>query len=82
MVQIVNTIFVGWIVSSILKRDEQYQEKSFGNKIIIGVSCFLFFVIYGFITNMITIFGPGVLLSIVSYWDYYKGNHIVETMDD
>ncbi|URN93818.1 MAG: hypothetical protein NAG76_18600 [Candidatus Pristimantibacillus lignocellulolyticus] len=72
MIQIINTLIIGMVVSSVLNKKEKYQDRILLRIILIGLWCLLYFLAYGISTNIITIFGPGALLVGYSYWDYYK----------
>ncbi|BBH20424.1 hypothetical protein Back11_17690 [Paenibacillus baekrokdamisoli] len=71
MVQIINTIFIGLIVSQMLNNREKYKDrKKLKKTIIIAVWSVLYFLLFAFSDNFILIFGPGVFLVIYTYIDY------------
>lgn len=70
MIQIINTIFIGLIISGILNQKTKINSMRAIKIIIILLVCLMYFFLYSLTPNLIMIFGPGACLVIYSYIDY------------
>ncbi|RCW45450.1 hypothetical protein DFP97_11038 [Paenibacillus prosopidis] len=70
MIQIINTIIIGLIVSGILNQKAKIKSMRGIKILIILFVCLIYFFLYSLTSNLIMIFGPGACLVIYSYIDY------------
>ncbi|RCW45444.1 hypothetical protein DFP97_11032 [Paenibacillus prosopidis] len=76
MIQVINTIFMGLIISGILNQKTTINSMRAIKIIIILLVCSMYFFLYSLTPNLIMIFGPGACLVIYSYIDYGLKKHL------
>lgn len=70
MIQIINTVFIGLIISGILNQKAKIESLRVIKIIIILLVCLMYFFLYELTPNLFMIFGPGACLVIYSYIEY------------
>lgn len=70
MIQIINTIIIGLIISGILNQRAKIKSMRVIKILIILLVCLIYFFLYSLTPNLIMIFGPGACLVIYSFIDY------------
>ena len=77
MVQIINTIFIGLIVSHMLNKRDKYKKKQRLKHIIVTVWCVVYFLLFTGSSFLLT-FGPGAFLVIYTYIDYGRTKQLLK----